>query len=213
MRRLLLSYLLAKAVWRFYDVDWITEDWTKDAVHFMRLDLDEISAKQHTLSLSHLPFILADLQTAKPASATFRPRMNIDALTHKMPKILSLGVVLLEIELGRPLEIPAADMTPTTFANHVHRKANQILSSTEWTNRSQVYSPLAEAIEICVKPDTSVLNLEAPEKLREHLYEHVVAPLDQFFSAGWIGKKPIRPETFPMRPIEFEDPSEPRTGE
>jgi hypothetical protein len=33
--RLLLSYFLAKAVWQFYDSEWMQREWTKNTVHFM----------------------------------------------------------------------------------------------------------------------------------------------------------------------------------
>jgi len=33
--RLLLSYILAKAVWQFYDSGWMQKEWTKETVHFM----------------------------------------------------------------------------------------------------------------------------------------------------------------------------------
>lgn len=34
--KLLLSYLLAKSIWQFYDSEWMKRDWTKDSIHFMR---------------------------------------------------------------------------------------------------------------------------------------------------------------------------------
>ena len=33
--KLLLSYFLAKAVWQYYDSDWMQREWTKEMVHFM----------------------------------------------------------------------------------------------------------------------------------------------------------------------------------
>lgn len=34
-QKVLLPYLLAKAVWQFYDSEWMEGKWTKDTVQFM----------------------------------------------------------------------------------------------------------------------------------------------------------------------------------
>ncbi|KAK6523154.1 hypothetical protein TWF694_006049 [Orbilia ellipsospora] len=95
-RKLLLSYLLAKAVWQFYDSDWMGEAWTKHSIHFMQQCLDKMQRKAQ---LYHKPFISADLRGSIAHSDHASSRRS-----HIFPKILALGVMLLEIELGQDIE-------------------------------------------------------------------------------------------------------------
>ncbi len=205
-RRLFLSYLLAKAVWKFYDVDWMAEDWTKDAVHFMRHHLDDLQKPR--AQLSHKPFILAKLRSS--TSRASMPRETAakrnSGRTHILPKVLALGIVLLEIELGRSVVVPGdqntANMSDQQRANAAHFAASTFLLSDKWnTRRNKVYLRLAEAIEICVKPDTSRLD---PERARHSLYEAVVRPLADLFSTMWLPAGQ-QPEMFSPGPIKLDE--------
>ncbi|MBE3045211.1 hypothetical protein IMZ48_22195 [Candidatus Bathyarchaeota archaeon] len=213
-RRLLLSYLLAKAVWKFYDVDWMTEYWTKDAVHFMRLHLDGLAAQQPMARLSHQPFILADLRSSTPRAGMppqTAAERNRDR-THILPKILALGIMLLEIELGRPVpgSEESPDMNDKQRANAAHIAALSFLDSPEWkARRKRVSLPLAEAIEICVKPDTSRLD---PNRTRDSLYTAVVWPLNNLFSTMWLSGSQ-RPEAFTLDPFDFDEAGAPSHSE
>lgn len=215
-RRLLLSYLLAKAVWKFYDLDWMTEYWTKDAVHFMRQHLGDLEEPERVAPLSHQPFILANLRSSTsrvgvtPQTAAERN----SGRTHILPKILALGIVLLEIELGRPVIDPrgeeSPDMDDRQRANLAHSNACSILNSRKWEDRrKRAFLPLAEAIEICVKPDTSRLD---PNKTRDTLYAAVVWPLDNLFSTMWL-RGGQRPEAFTPDPIDFSEADTPSHSE
>ena len=209
-RRLLLSYLIAKAIWKFYDVDWMAEDWTKDTVHFMRHDLQFLGKnKWRCPPLSHKPFIATELRSSCTTAEQWK-RNEMDSYSnrsHVLPKILALGIVLLEIELGRPIlnavdsqEFPAA--TPQQRANSAHITACNLLRSPEWETRSQrAYQPIATAIKACLTLDQDLERYIDLEKPRQSLYEAVVAPLDNLFTACWK-----RPDEFVMDPIEFEEP-------
>lgn len=207
-RRLLLSYLLAKAIWKFYDLDWMTEYWTNDTVHFMRQHLDGLEERQRIAPLSHQPFILANLRPSTPrvgmTSETAAGRNS--CRTHILPKVLALGIMLLEIELGRPIVVPGGEELPDTedrqSANVAHIAASSVLNSPEWkARRKRTFLPLVEAIEICVKPDTSRLD---PDRTRDTLYAAVVWPLENLFSTMWLcGGQ--RPEEFTPDPIDFDE--------
>lgn len=213
-RRLLLSYLLAKAVWEFYDLDWMTEYWTKDAVHFMRLHLDGLASQQRMAPLSHQPFILTDLRSSTPR-AGMSPQTAAErnsGRTHILPKVLALGIMLLEIEFGRP--VPGSEESPDVNdkqrANAAHIAASNFLNSPEWkARRKRAPLPLVEAIEICVKPDTSRLD---PNRMRDSLYAAVVWPLDNLFSTMWLSGGQ-RPEAFTLDPIDFTETGAPSHSE
>ncbi|KAK6332694.1 hypothetical protein TWF730_004353 [Orbilia blumenaviensis] len=194
-RKLLLSYLLAKAVWQFYESDWMIEAWTKYTVHFMQKHLDKM---QKSVQLYHKPFITANLWASAVESNSV-PKKGF----HIFPKILALGVMLLEIELGENIEhyyqsYYLDNGKPRQNAEHI--TASNIISSKGWKGRS-TYDRVKEAIEICVRPDTSKLGLD-PINVRENLYRTVVAPLMELFKFSWNCPDGC-PEKFDPGPMDF----------
>jgi hypothetical protein len=197
MRKVLLSYLLAKAVWQFYDSDWMEGLWTKDTVHFMRQRLDNREAKS---LLDHRPFISAAFETSLSSSdATPQPPRR----THIYPKILALGLVLLEIELGEGLENHCPDEylddNGQLRPNAGHLAAADFLKSKTWKDRTRTLMPIRQAIEICLKPDTSVLGTD-PTIVRHELNNSVVAS----FAALFKMMSGVSPEEFNPGPIKFD---------
>jgi hypothetical protein len=100
--RLRLSYVIAKAVWQYYDTDWMSKEWTREDIKFM-LERDDYYDK---------PCLFADEPFLSPSfhlkqfSATVD---DVEATTmpgriHRFPKILALAILLLEIEPGSPIE-------------------------------------------------------------------------------------------------------------
>ncbi|KAF2821889.1 hypothetical protein CC86DRAFT_101901 [Ophiobolus disseminans] len=56
-RKILISYLIAKAAWQLYDSDWMSNSctsWTKDTTHFMRQRLNNMQDKA---MLDQRPFV------------------------------------------------------------------------------------------------------------------------------------------------------------
>ncbi|KAK8879700.1 serine threonine kinase [Apiospora arundinis] len=90
-----LSYLLAKAVWQFYDSEFLTHGLTKDDVYFL------FECRQGTMGVFiDEPMIVA--QFASPPAASTQPLSQ--GGIHRMPKILALGIMLLEIETRTSIE-------------------------------------------------------------------------------------------------------------
>lgn len=98
----LLSYLLAKSVWQFYNTEWMGKEWTKESIHFM---FERRQSDPDAGIYLNEPFI----------SARFEPDASNDDsfLPHKFPEIKALGIVLLEIELGKSLR---TTLTPTAIS-------------------------------------------------------------------------------------------------
>ncbi|KAF3282229.1 hypothetical protein TWF970_001643 [Orbilia oligospora] len=196
-RKLLLSYLLSKAVWQFYDSDWMAEAWTKHNVHFMRQCLDRMQQK---VRLYHKPFISADLGVSTAPSNYLSPKRS-----HIFPEILALGVMLLEIELGQNIEdhysddFLDADGKPRENADHI--TAGIIINSEKWGSRSATYQAVKKVIEICVKPDKCKLGVD-PTRVRDNLYQSVVAPLKNLFTLSWACPDG-NPENFDPGPIDL----------
>ncbi|TGJ75267.1 hypothetical protein EYR41_002205 [Orbilia oligospora] len=196
-RKLLLSYLLSKAVWQFYDSDWMAEAWTKHNVHFMRQCLDRMQQK---VRLYHKPFISADLGVSAAPSNDLSPKRS-----HIFPEILALGVMLLEIELGQNIEdhysddFLDADGKPRENADHI--TAGIIINSEKWGSRSATYQAVKKVIEICVKPDKCKLGVD-PTRVRDNLYQSVVVPLKNLFALSWACPDGS-PENFDPGPMDL----------
>ncbi|KAF9879129.1 hypothetical protein CkaCkLH20_03362 [Colletotrichum karsti] len=86
--KILLSYIIAKSFWQFYDSDWMRHPWTKKDVHFM------FESDPSRIYISE-PF----LSTQFSCNAD-----DPDNGMHPFPKILALGIMFLEIGLGHGLE-------------------------------------------------------------------------------------------------------------
>ncbi|KAH6869555.1 hypothetical protein B0T10DRAFT_281115 [Thelonectria olida] len=211
-RKLLLSYLLAKAVWQFYDSDWIAEAWSKQEVQFMQQRIDKL---QNKVLLNYRPFISAEFRDdAPPQGAPSLEGYGVVAKTpkgtHIFPKILALGITLLEIELGEGIENRYAreflDADGRPRANAAHMTAGDFITSDKWKAQKKVYLPVRQAIEICVKPDTGQLGTD-PARVRENLHRCVVAPLGALFGMAYDCDG--CPEKFDPGPMNFESSDEP----
>jgi len=204
-RKLLLSYLLAKAAWQFYDSDWMAEAWSKHEVQFMQQRLDKL---QNKVLLNYRPFILAEFRDDAPQAPSSQGRgvvAETPRRTHIFPKILALGITLLEIELGESIENrylkEFLDVDGRPRANADHMTAGDFIDSDEWKRRKEVYMPVRQAIEICVKPDTGRLGTD-PARVRENLHRYVVTPLRALFGMAYDCDG--CPEKFDPGPMNFE---------
>lgn len=173
-RRLLLSYLLSKAVWQFYTSELAPGNWTKHAVQFM---------KQERNLLDNRPFVRAEFEALVSSTDVGRladPRRS----THIFPKVLALGVLLLEIELGKGIEsyicATNRDENDDPKDNAIHITVGEIIKSDVWTKRiksRKTYDVVDKAINICVRPDTTQLGTQ-PAQVQQRLYDSVVVMLE-----------------------------------
>ncbi|TGJ84207.1 hypothetical protein E0Z10_g4570 [Xylaria hypoxylon] len=209
--RLLLSYLLAKAVWQFYDSDWMASNWSKDRIHFMRERLNGSSEPQEVITLIHKPYFATELSPPLASSTCASPSecsteqdlmQRFPSATHFHPKILALGIMLLEIELGEGIELHRLEESfddENLIENDDHFTAGRIILSPMWEKRN-MYQAVKEMIEICLKPDTGKFGIEeAPA--RDNLYTYIVAPLGRLFRQAW--SRDGDPESFSADPVSF----------
>ncbi|KAK2596355.1 hypothetical protein N8I77_013249 [Diaporthe amygdali] len=169
-KRFVLSYLLARAVWQYYDSDWMIRGWTKDAVHFMYETRDDESG------------LFVDEPFLHTVSFTSGGNDDSDVTkqVHKFPKMLALGIMLIEINLGIRIE---DERTPKSYVDgKLTANADAIIAEDISNNKKRLREypgHLTSAIRFCTNPRKVVKKLsskKAPEQ-REHLYKHVVAPL------------------------------------
>lgn len=194
--KLLLSQLLAKAVWQFYDSDWMSEGWSRHNIHFMREGKMREDGFEEVVTLIHRPFFSTRLGPASlvennSAAGEGENYGTLFCPTHRYPKILALGIMLIEIELGRGLDYD------TTFQNADHRAAQRIVGTEMWKKR-KMYRLVREVIDICLKPDQLGKN---PAEVRSKMYEWVIAPLTKFFKT--TNPRNRNPEDFVPKPVSF----------
>jgi hypothetical protein len=210
--KLLLSYLLAKALWQFYDSNWMTRDWTKHSIHFMRECLSGSPEPQEIIILIDKPFFAAELsrnpsQPCPPSqcesSCGNDSTDGFPSATHPYPKILALGIMLLEIELGEGIEMhrsqDSLDDKGRPIENDDHYTAVRVILSPMWQRRNS-YQAVKGMIEICLKPDIGKLGTDQA-CVRSKLYTYIVAPLGKLFRQAWSRDKD--PEAFSPNPVSF----------
>lgn len=97
-----LQVLLANSFLYFYQSHWAGSDWAKEHIHFCRTKV------QGHLDITR-PYLSAscgDIHSNRERKLDMRMRK------HPCPGILALGILLLEIELGHPVECYRADDNP-----------------------------------------------------------------------------------------------------
>ncbi|KAK1831858.1 hypothetical protein QBC39DRAFT_306110 [Podospora conica] len=143
-----LSVSLAKAVWQYYSSPWMASPWTKDNVHFIfeqrrtvrNEELQGIFVDEPLLSIS---ISVPSLQNTEvlPARASF-------GAVHKLPKLLALGVMLMEIQLGHPIQTL---YTNVNFSRHCGLEG-MAYANTDYN----ICKDLIEKGQIFMVKDTSV---------------------------------------------------------
>ncbi|KAK4944600.1 hypothetical protein LTR10_016034 [Elasticomyces elasticus] len=106
--KVILAYIIARSVWEFYDSDWMSKPWTAQDIHFMQETLD--GECDEPLLFVNRPFLSVQWNDIKDDASESSSRAG---LIHRYPRILELGLMMIEIGSGRR----AADHFPSSEAN------------------------------------------------------------------------------------------------
>lgn len=183
--KLLLSYMLARSIWQFYNTDWTQREWTAESVHFM------YEHRHHGANAGiylNEPFISSHFQ-ADPNrdDSTFRP--------HKFPIIKALGIILLEIELGAVIHDYFGPQNYTNGELNADADLHVALQLYDDPDRLEdTFLLLKAAIGDCLRPTKFTSHRHNVEDLRTVLREQVVENLHILI--GLYGQ----PETIELRP-------------
>ena len=194
-----LSFHLMRTIWQYYESNWIRDDWSKESVHFMfdeKVGVPKIAVPK-VVSV-HEPFLQTRLETIHPESGVEpkdnQPskqrrkqlhRLQKKTRTHPYPKLLALGIILLEIELDRDFqEFGTPDCHDPDVVNVRHSIGANILKNGDIWPPKGIYKCIKQAIEICIKPDTGVLG-NNEKRMRWIFFEEVVGPLEAFLSQAY----------------------------
>jgi hypothetical protein len=199
--KLLLSYFLAKAVWQYYDSDWMQREWTKEMVHFM------FERRSKTLNgiFINEPFLSARFDSRQPAQ-----EKDDEFRSHILPKILALGIMFLEIELGidikdyRMPEDLGPGGEPTVNTDYITTK--KLFDETEWDER-ETFSVFRDVIGACLIPDDFKSFLDDIQGLRDAFIKRILNPLQILYKTAWEN-----PDASHVRPIKIDISGPSRPG-
>lgn len=208
-----LSHAIARAFWQFYGSELMNARWTSEDILFIPLD-GKISELEGIPLRAFVSFPFGTQYKESPAEFC-----DEDQFVHRYPRILYLGIVLLEIGLDEPLE-PERN-SKYSLLQHTNRacwKAKtklKELKKAKWDSfRWKDY--FVEAVENCLdsinfketpkrrnsrhrgdtnEGDKTVSYSPLPER-RDVLYQKVVAPLFWLATVGFEDTEEV-----PMVPI------------
>lgn len=203
-----LSYLLADSVWQYYNSGW--DEWSNESIQFMS-EREEINSKSEIVYLNQ-PFLRSKFDQSvrekdeavipEKKEATKKGGMKKSWTTskscyvaqkrssHDYPKILALGIMLLEIQLGRKLiSFKTADYYDENPMIAQHLVAMDVIGkSNEWPPKRGSLA-LKDITEICIDNQKSkkVFGKDGL-MVRQRLFEQIVAPIRVFVLEGWKHK-------------------------
>ncbi|KAL3481491.1 peptidase S8/S53 domain-containing protein [Aspergillus californicus] len=195
-----LAYIITSAFWQFYDTQILRHKWTSDSISFMP---EEVG---HTPRLSNKAYISIRFESGRKETDEY---LDMDFLVHRFPRILSFAIILLEVGLGRSLQLRQFD-GPVAQLNSDFEVATQALvelRELSWANFSNkdVY---IKVIENCLQSthygiqqaanaatDTATLSLSdlnsrrsvEIDQRRRIFYNKVVWPLKWLAETGFQG--------------------------
>ncbi|KAF9769821.1 hypothetical protein IL306_012692 [Fusarium sp. DS 682] len=188
----LLSYLIAKSIWQFYDTEWMEREWKTETIHFMY----EHRQKDGNAGIYlNEPFISANFESnIHEDDSVFRP--------HKFPMVKALGILLLEIELGTVIQ---DHFTPHNFTDgelNADADLHVALELYDDPDRLEDTFPLLKTvIGDCLRPGKFMKYRHNVDELRKVLQDHVVDHL--YTLIGLYGQ----PDQIELRPTIQMSPS------
>lgn len=182
--RPVLAYILAKAAWYYYDSGWTSMGMTKNSVYFMGETVED------EVVYFCKPYLSAQLPPGGSQTVECR---QVVGMIHRYPRILALGIMLVEIATGQRFEIEGH---PEQWdARTVNQ---QLLRLQEHISSGNLYEDCRfpryrTAVNKCLDPmlfRNAPFNPRKPaenmEKRRSILYNEVVDPLRQLIEGtGW----------------------------
>ena len=172
-RRLALSIVFTNSVVQFYTSKWMLGPWSRNDLFFLN-DHCDIEHQYHYFS--HQILLSANQAFTKES-------IEACGLIHKHPKILALGIILLELELGLVLEDNWAekdliDGQPTPQTDFV--TAIDLLEDEKKWRQVERYMAVKHLIQVCIRgEDFKHCQNEYAE--RGLLYQKIVVPLEHIW--------------------------------
>ncbi|KAI9869217.1 MAG: hypothetical protein M1813_000005 [Trichoglossum hirsutum] len=186
--RILLAYILAKSVWRYYDSGFMRIKWTTESIHFMReyrLDLEK-DMDQEKIDPSSPFFAFPPLDSDLNESTEHYRTWSV---LHQYPRVLALGTMLVEIGRKRPKKAAHESRSPEAQINNDFARYMEVVGSTNWpaldVRNEEIRNRYRAAVRSCLDPKIFHVSASTTagqfdvDARRDILYKHVVFPLEQ----------------------------------
>jgi nucleoside phosphorylase len=185
--KVILAYIVARSVWEFYNSDWMSRPWNADDIHFLQEPPGDIDG-QPVVSVNR-PYLAVqwrENQTLMDDTSTEVGKV------HRYPRVLSLGLMLIEIGTGKR----ASDLFPDyqKNVNSAWLSAKEFLvEPSPWEDFD--YRSYWDAVRSCVNnqfflranPAVGSDMLADVEGRRQMIFDDVVTPLEDLLSGtGWV---------------------------
>lgn len=180
--KIALGHLIALAFWQFYDTEILHDKWTSDCILFM---------PESTGLVPNKPCISFK---SNPSYNALDERLSLPHLGHRYPRLLALAIILIEIGLGRPLQLKSLT-TPVSQINANWQVAShglRLLDSMNWDgfNNKDTY---LEAVRNCLQSRDYDINpvegvqqgLSMIAQRKNIIYNKVVWPLQLLLESGY----------------------------
>ncbi|KAG4295227.1 extracellular alkaline serine protease [Fusarium proliferatum] len=187
-----LALLLARATAQFYDSDLIGQGFTKENIQFLFEERDRIEGVYVNEPMLLLRFIDDDANKSE-TQGEIMPK----AMIHDMPKILALGLLLLELETRTSMESyrDDPDLCPpgAININTDYKIAGKLLDPNDPAyilSEMDSLSPFRTVLPICIKHGELAkkmrtnlsaqknMNADLSNALRSVIYSEIVLPLE-----------------------------------
>ncbi|KAK3299686.1 uncharacterized protein B0H64DRAFT_337797 [Chaetomium fimeti] len=182
--RPVLAYILAKAAWYYYDSEWTSMGVSNDCVYFMGETLED------EVVYFCKPYLSAQLP---PQGSQMAECRQVVGMIHRYPRILALGVMLVEIATGQRFEMEGRpDQWDPKTANQQLLTLQKHLNNGEFHEDCR-FPRYKAAVNKCLDPmlfRNAPFNPKKPtenlEQRRSILYNEIVDPLRQLIEGtGW----------------------------
>jgi hypothetical protein len=188
----ILAFILAQSLWHYYESEWTAFQWTTDTIQIMSSLKDGMSEEAELLA--YRPYLAVQFDSGNHLNEEYRQGEFI----HPYMKIYNLGILLLEIGIGRKLSPQSAEdmcgrlneecQYATKLAQRPQKRPKDSCQiDTYWLAVKNCLDPkLFDLDAPSVKPDGTHDLQKDVRKRRKILYDSVVWPLEELLDvSGW----------------------------
>lgn len=175
----ILAVILANALLELFETPWLAKQWNTEHICFFHHSGDQI---EPCVTKPYLSTKFDEFQAENTSQDIHR--------IHPIPSVLALGVLLLEIELGKPIESERHNddlLNGQPNVNTDYTTADRL-----WRGlRDDVYEGYSSAIEACLNCNFIQHNVGAQQmdfddwNFRQTVHESIVKPLEKELSNGF----------------------------
>jgi hypothetical protein len=187
-----LAYILARSMWQFYNSDWMNAGWTGENIHFMR-EPEPISKNEGGSAIyASKPYFCVRFDEADPDFLEF---CNLQGKIHRYPRVLALGIILIEIAIGYPLRSNEdsqksninADWTRAIYMSEKNENKRKLDYPAYWIAITNCLKQELFASAPYVEGQKPEENRNCLEERRAILYDVIVRPLEMLLTGtGWL---------------------------